>query len=281
MIYLSPTPSIKNPVGQPAYGRLLTYHSGVYKPRPDVHCWALDNGCFGMVDGEITMNPHWSPSRWLNNLRRQIPYRDNCLFACVPDYPSDRHFTLTLFKELRFSVSDLGFTPALVIQDGVTLNDVRYCWYKVGWDRSCRMAVFVGGTNYYKSSPEAFKIYDFCINHDIWLHIGRVNSTGKMLKYGFASSCDGTTLARKCDEENQNRFRRGMTITRSMKNQQRNRPYLTPHLPILDTPSQKRGRAERKRVRGYINEIHQMERGKPYAPYPNWNNIPKWWELNI
>jgi hypothetical protein len=81
-----------------------------------------------------------------------------------------------------------GLPRALVLQDGI--NDVAIPWSKIE-------AVFVGGTDEFKSSTEAFAAARCAKILGKWVHVGRVNTPERMQGWlEFADSIDGSGISR-------------------------------------------------------------------------------------
>ena len=80
----------------------------------------------------------------------------------------------------------LGFPAAFVIQDGATIDTIP-------WDDFD--AVFIGGTTDFKLSDTALDIIRAAKDRGKWVHVGRVNSRRRFLRFSsIADSCDGTFL---------------------------------------------------------------------------------------
>lgn len=139
--------------------------------------WAADNGCF---------NEKWQPDHWLDWLdkMRSVP---GCLFAVVPDKVGDAYATRQLFSEWCAMVTDLGYRPAYVAQDGATCASIPWS------DIEC---LFVGGSTEWKLSRHAETVVREAKRLGKWVHMGRVNSQKRMMlaaSWGV-DSCDGTFL---------------------------------------------------------------------------------------
>lgn len=138
--------------------------------------WCADNGCFSDAFDEGTW---W---QWLNG---KNPH--GCLFAVAPDVVGDHRATLERSAPWLSRIRALGFPAAFVIQDGATIDTIP-------WD-DCD-AVFIGGTTEFKLSDEALAIIHAAKERGKWVHVGRVNSRRRYLRFaGIADSCDGTFLA--------------------------------------------------------------------------------------
>jgi hypothetical protein len=81
-----------------------------------------------------------------------------------------------------------GLPRALVLQDGI--NDVSIPFSKID-------AVFVGGTDDFKSSVEAFAAAKAAKMLGKWVHVGRVNTPERLNGWlDFADSIDGSGISR-------------------------------------------------------------------------------------
>lgn len=149
-------------------GSMAARHLAVYKH-------AFDNRAF---------HNKFDPERFYPFLAKMRIYQANNLFVACPDVVRDCAGTLALFDQHAPQIAALGYTVALVAQDG--LERVRD-WPPAG-------ALFVGGSDDWKESPET----DMCIRRakalGWWVHIGRVNSKRRFDHFQLvgADSCDGT-----------------------------------------------------------------------------------------
>jgi predicted nucleic acid binding AN1-type Zn finger protein len=73
-----------------------------------------------------------------------------------------------------------------VTQDGMTVLDIP--WKEID-------AIFIGGTNEHKFSYDVSSIISVALAHNIWVHVGRVNSAKRMNHFWTADSWDGTTIS--------------------------------------------------------------------------------------
>lgn len=138
--------------------------------------WCADNGCFSNTFDE---------GKWWRWLQSKSP--KNCLFAVAPDVVGDHDKTLERSSRWLHRIRKLGFPAAFVIQDGATPDTVPWS--------DCD-AVFVGGTTDFKLSPTVLNIIFAARDCNKWVHIGRVNSRQRYLRFAdIADSCDGTFLA--------------------------------------------------------------------------------------
>src|SRR5262245_9525999 len=97
--------------------------------------WAMDNGAYSGFE----------PAPFVRMLERFYG-RPGCLFVAAPDRVGDAHQTLLEWPFWQRLIRGIGFRPALVAQDGLTVDDVP--WAQVG-------ALFIGGTTEWKLGPQA------------------------------------------------------------------------------------------------------------------------------
>ncbi len=136
--------------------------------------WAMDNGAFtGFDEGAFV------------RMLERFDERPGCLFATAPDFVGDAASTLTRWPFWSRLIRGVGFPPAFVAQDGITVD--RIPWLELG-------ALFIGGSTEFKESDFARSLCGIAQARGIWVHWGRVNSKRRYelaLKAG-ADSLDGT-----------------------------------------------------------------------------------------
>jgi hypothetical protein len=137
--------------------------------------YGLDNGCFKRFDQKT----------WERML-------DECFeikmpkFVCLPDIVGNAQRTIELFKE--FELRTNGLPRALVLQDGI--NHVTIDWSKVS-------AVFVGGSDAFKISPDALQTCKAAKMLGKWVHVGRVNTVERLANWiDIADSIDGSGISK-------------------------------------------------------------------------------------
>lgn len=141
--------------------------------------WGADNGCF---------SDKWAEDPWLAWLDR-LP-RDECLFAVAPDVYPDA--AATLGRSVRYFglIREMGFPVALVAQDHAERLVLPWDDFDV---------LFVGGKKQrheWKLSEAAESLTRRARNHGKWVHMGRVNSLGRLERARSmgCDSADGTFL---------------------------------------------------------------------------------------
>jgi len=136
--------------------------------------YGLDNGCFARFERKT-----WE--RMLDEAENSRP-----LFVCLPDIVGDARRTLDLFDAFKRTTS--GLPRALVLQDGIGQHAIP-------WDDI--EAVFVGGSDGFKTSPEAINACKAAKMLDKWVHVGRVNTAARVHRFaGIADSIDGSGISR-------------------------------------------------------------------------------------
>lgn len=138
--------------------------------------WCLDNGMF---TGTFEVNA------WLEKIDALRKYKDTCLFIVIPDVIGDCLATLEQFHYYRNMVTD--FPVAFVSQDGIRNHTDRIPWS----DFDC---LFIGGSDEHKLGKEGGWILNEAKKRGKWVHVGRVNSVSRILKFWRVDSWDGTHL---------------------------------------------------------------------------------------
>ena len=176
MIYLLPR---FNPIPKydDCFGLLNSPRAGIIAPIKDGITWAFDNNVFTM---------EFNIAKWTKGLERYQEYLDTCLFAVAPDFVGDKERTLERFEEYQPTLKDMGYPVALATQDGMTTDDIP--WQDID-------AIFVGGSVEHKMSEATGDIIKQAIAKSIHVHIGRVNSRKRLMRFWFADSVDGTSPA--------------------------------------------------------------------------------------
>lgn len=150
--------------------------------------FAADNDGFNGVD----------IPKWLSMLTKLEPFAAACVFVTVPDVVMDAAGTIALWRTWAPEVRARGFTPALVLQNGMVLSPagIRHGHDVIAWDEIG--AVFVGGDDAFKDGPDAALIVLEARRRGLHVHVGRVN-TRKRLEHAQAlgaNSVDGSGWVR-------------------------------------------------------------------------------------
>jgi hypothetical protein len=136
--------------------------------------YGLDNGCFKRFNKKT-----WE--RLLDEAEDNMPK-----FVCLPDIVGDAARTLDLFD--AFEIKTNGLPRALVLQDGIANH-------RIPWDKMA--AVFVGGSDSFKTSDEAMNACRTAKMLGKWVHVGRVNTAARVNYWkGMADSIDGSGISR-------------------------------------------------------------------------------------
>ena len=140
--------------------------------------YGLDNGCFSKFEKK-----KW---RRLVAEAKEQELISQPKFVCSPDIVGDARRTLELFDQFYDEISPLPV--CLVLQDGI--GD-----FSIDWDRVD--AVFVGGSDAFKVSSEAFNACKAAKMLDKWVHVGRVNTAQRVSNWmGLADSIDGSGISK-------------------------------------------------------------------------------------
>lgn len=136
--------------------------------------YGLDNGCYKKFDQRA-----WE--RLLDQADKDRP-----IFVCLPDVVGDAQRTAELFEHFWTRTQELP--RALVLQDGI--ERVRIPWNEI-------KAVFVGGTDQFKVSPQALAAARTAKMLGKWVHVGRVNTADRVRNWlELADSIDGSGICR-------------------------------------------------------------------------------------
>lgn len=139
--------------------------------------WAADNYFFTEQDIE-----KWQ--RWVARFNENRARRP--LFVTLPDIVGDAQRTLELFRAFKLDMNELP--RALVIQDGIQ-------YVTIPWDDVD--AVFIGGTDRFKNSPEAYNVARTAKILRKHVHVGRVNTALRLRNWSkLADTCDGSGASR-------------------------------------------------------------------------------------
>jgi hypothetical protein len=145
------------------------------RKRDDSRVYALDNGCFAK----------FNRNTWLRMVAEASNPADLATFVALPDCVGSARRTAEMFD--LFCNDTLTCQRALVLQDGIGDHEIR--WSKIA-------AVFVGGSDSFKSSDEAFQACRAAKALGKWVHVGRVNTSRRLRDWiGLADSIDGSGIS--------------------------------------------------------------------------------------
>lgn len=170
------TYAVKNNLDRTYFG-LLTSPSSANSPKHAIDRnlpWACDNDCF------FSYNP-----MAIYGMLQKYKGLSGCVFINAPDVVQNHAATLKRFHIWERIIHNMGYPVAFTIQNGCTVKDVP--WSK------CE-AIFIGGDNRFKYSPEVRSIVLEAAQRRLWIHNGRVN-TPERIKYSRVIGCtsfDGT-----------------------------------------------------------------------------------------
>lgn len=143
---------------------------------PEVQ-WAADNFFYTNQDIEA----------WLRFVDRFDENRARRpLFVTLPDIVSEPMRTLELFEHFKLRTNELP--RALVLQDGI--ERVKIPWGDLD-------AVFIGGSDRFKYSPEAINAAKTAKVLGKHVHLGRCNTAKRVRNWrGIADTIDGSGISR-------------------------------------------------------------------------------------
>jgi hypothetical protein len=149
--------------------------------------WGADNDALAGLD----------PDAYLTMLDQiAAADRTNLRFVAVPDdaqmTPEGPRVTwvgtLALWRSWRQALVRRGLPAAIVLQDGATVATVP-------WEEL--RAVFVGGSDAFKTAPETRAILVEAGRRGVWRHVGRINTLDRYWRlHGLFDSYDGSGFSR-------------------------------------------------------------------------------------
>lgn len=136
---------------------------------------AMDNGGYHGVDKVA----------FLNMLKRYYGF-DGFLWVTAPDVVGDSAATLERWPFWSALIRGVGFPPALVAQDGLTVATTP--WSELG-------GLFIGGSTEWKVSEAARTLVAYALARGIHVHMGRVNTRERLrIAYRWGvQSIDGSS----------------------------------------------------------------------------------------
>ena len=158
--------------------------TGYAKDSLGVIPYILDNGAYTAF-----------PARTFERMALDALQCEQCLYVVMPDIVGDHLGTVNSFfhwmDRLEILDGPIQDKLAFVAQNGCTVETMDDAL----WDRfGC---LFVGGDDEYKEGAEAFRLIEEAKIRGKWVHIGRVNTSRKIVYFhGLADSFDGSGIAR-------------------------------------------------------------------------------------
>lgn len=155
--------------------------------------WAADNACGPSPDFSRFGASYPGDDKWLAWLEAMLPWRDQCIFAVVPDVVCDSGATLERFHRLFPAVRDLGYPVAFAAQNGLTLGEVPW------GSMDC---LFLGGDDGWKLGPPAVPFIREALQRGLRVHAGRVNGGGRFAYFRALGvhTADGQCINRAPDK---------------------------------------------------------------------------------
>lgn len=161
-------------LGRADVGIMITPNMG-NQPDLSVTPWGADTGCFSQSGDRGFMLMAYLD--WLKTMR---PYQSTCLFATAPDVVQDARQTWGRSRDVLPLIRDLGYPAALVAQDGIGKTLI---------DWSAFDALFIGGSDGFKTSAVCRWLCVEARQRAKYLHMGRVNSLRRM-RLAESLGCD-------------------------------------------------------------------------------------------
>lgn len=165
-------------------GLMIGPHRGWRVPWCD---FAADNNVYAN-----RLDPGWwfrdGQTRWYRMVEKISNLDRRPRFVVVPDVVADWSLTVEMAEVYAPHLRRFDLPFAIALQDGADFEEAL---------RFDPAAVFVGGSTAWKWGNVG-RIVDFFADRGIWIHVGRVNSTKRILlcrSYGV-SSCDGSGFVR-------------------------------------------------------------------------------------
>lgn len=179
MIYLSGAPLPGLSSHRIGYMRTPNFRTDRYV-KLNTAVWAADTGCYSPSGASS-----FDLDRYLCWLDAHSQYRSTCLFATAPDVVGDADATWERSRPVLPVLRGMGYLASLVAQDGITTPD----WQAFD-------VLFLGGTNAFKESEQAYELVAEAHRRGKWCHAGRVNSYRRLkaMAHAGVDSADGTFL---------------------------------------------------------------------------------------
>lgn len=156
------------------------YSYDFWQLRTPLTAYALSGKSYGLDNGCFSRFPEKTWRRLLNEAERNKP-----VFTCLPDIVGDARRTLDLFN--YFKPETTGLNRCLVLQDGI--GNFEIPWKDID-------AVFVGGSDKFKTAPEAINACKVAKMLGKWVHVGRVNTYERTMQWlELGDSLDGSGIS--------------------------------------------------------------------------------------
>ncbi len=138
----------------------------------------LDNGAFTEFDEDKFL-------RMANASKNNI----FCKYIVMPDVVGDAQATFNQFRHYKNLLGLRSNQTAFVLQDGAETGNMP------DWNEfDC---LFIGGTTEFKMSHKAYTIAKEAISKGLYVHVGRVNTPVRIIKWhGNCHSIDGSGISK-------------------------------------------------------------------------------------
>lgn len=157
------------------------YNYDFWQLRTPLTAYALSGKPYGLDNGCFSRFPKKTWVKQLNDAQLDKP-----IFVTLPDIVGSAARTLDLFDIFKHHAH--GLPRALVLQDGI--NNHRIPWDEID-------AVFVGGSDEFKTSDEAINAAKMAKMLNKWVHVGRVNTAERVNQWiGLGDSLDGSGISK-------------------------------------------------------------------------------------
>ena len=143
---------------------------------------------------------------WLKALDKLRKYKDQCLFVVIPDEFGNCEETIKKFHHYKDMASD--FPKAFVAQDRIMdyKNDIPWSEFD---------CIFIGGNDSHRLGRGGGWAVKEGKRRDKWVHVGRVNSARRVIRFWQADSWDGTHLNHQPSDAR--KFHEAVLQVRAMK----------------------------------------------------------------
>jgi len=144
----------------------------------NIICYGMDNGAFSAFN-----------ENRFERMAIKAKTDDLCMWIVMPDVVCDHFSTAALFQVWKKRL-DMNEKLAFVAQNGCNVEINPPPWSEID-------CLFIGGDDDFKESPDAFNLAIEARKKGIWVHVGRVNTPGRICYwYDVADSFDGSGIAR-------------------------------------------------------------------------------------